>query len=71
MFKQKIKITMTDISSKNLLPKECHDIYILHQFSWDHNKTPVVASNTQGITYSTLSHHAKIRFNNVSSNFGR
>ena len=32
-FKQKIKITMIDISCNNPLPKECRDIHSLHQFS--------------------------------------
>lgn len=32
-FEQKIKITVIDISCKNLLPKERCAIYILHQFS--------------------------------------
>lgn len=34
--------TLIDISFKNVLPKEWRDIYVLNQFSWDHNQRPNV-----------------------------
>ena len=42
-FKQKIKIRIIGISCKFCLRK-LHDIYILHQFSSGHNRTPKVSS---------------------------
>ena len=42
-FKQKIKIRIIGISCKFYLQK-LHDIYILHQLSSGHNRTPKVSS---------------------------
>ena len=49
-FRQKIKITMIDISFKNFLTKEWRDISMLNQFSRRHNTMQEVASNMQKIT---------------------
>ena len=52
-FKQKINITMIDISCKFYFQK-CHDIYILHQFTWGFNRTPNVSPNMKRIAYNSL-----------------
>ena len=46
-FKQKIKITMIDISSKNL--KELCDIYILNRFNWGQNQIAKIAPNIKAL----------------------
>ena len=58
-------MTMTDISCKNLFPKECRDINLVEAII----KHQILRQTRREATTVALLHHAKIRFTNVSSNF--
>ena len=58
-------MTMIDISCKNLLPKECRDINLVEAII----KQQILRQTCRDSTTVALSHHAKIRFINVRSNF--
>ena len=53
---------MTDISCKNLSPKECRDIYILHQFSSSLNRHQKLRQTCRESAIVALSHNVKISF---------
>ena len=42
-------------NNKRIYLRKLHDIYILHQFSYDHNWKPKISSNMKRIAYISSS----------------
>ena len=62
---------MIDISCKNLLPKECRDICILHLLAEAITRHQKLRQTCRESPTVALSYHLKIRFINFRSNFCR